>query len=64
MFRWLLTTFMATAILSATWPWLARLGIGRLPGDLALSWRGRRLPLPFMSTLLLTLLGSLIVRLL
>lgn len=64
MFRWLLTTFIATAILSATWPWLARLGIGRLPGDLNFMLRGQRLRLPFMSALLLTLLGSSIVKLL
>lgn len=64
MLRWLLTTFIATAILSATWPWLARFGVGRLPGDVAFTVRGRRIQLPFMSTLVLTMLGSLIVRLL
>jgi Protein of unknown function (DUF2905) len=64
MIRWLFTTFIATAILSAAWPWLARLGVGRLPGDITFTVRGRRYALPFMSTLVLTLLGTLIVRLL
>ncbi|CDY73535.1 FIG00453003: hypothetical protein [Caballeronia glathei] len=62
MIRWLLTTFVALSILSACWPWLRKLGIGRLPGDFTLRLFGREYPFPFMSTLLLSILLSLIAR--
>lgn len=62
MFRWLFTVFLATMFLSAAWPWLDRLGIGRLPGDVRLRWRGRQILLPFASTVMLSLIGSALVR--
>ncbi|SDV50331.1 DUF2905 domain-containing protein [Chitinasiproducens palmae] len=64
MFRFFLTTFIATTILSACWPWLARIGVGRLPGDLRFRMFGRHYLLPFTSTVILSLLGMLLVRLL
>jgi hypothetical protein len=62
MIRWLLTTFIALTILSACWPWLRKLGIGRLPGDFTLRLFGREYSIPLMSTLVLSMLLSLIAR--
>jgi hypothetical protein len=62
MIRWLLTTFTALAILSGSLPWLKKIGIGRLPGDFTLRIFGREYSFPFMSTLLLSILLSLIAR--
>lgn len=62
MIRWVLTTFIALAILSGASPWLRKLGIGRLPGDVTLRLFGREYPLPFMSTIVLSLLLSVLVR--
>lgn len=62
--KWLLTTFLALLILTALQPWLQKLGIGRLPGDLRIKRKGREIVLPFTSTVLLTLLLTLIARLL
>ncbi|SAL06417.1 hypothetical protein AWB78_08058 [Caballeronia calidae] len=64
MIRWLLTTFIALAILSGSMPWLKKIGIGRLPGDFTLRIFGREYSFPFMSTLLLSVLLSLIARVL
>ncbi|WP_027213639.1 DUF2905 domain-containing protein [Burkholderia sp. WSM2232] len=64
MIRWLLTTFVALAVLSACWPWLRKLGIGRMPGDVTARLFGREYHFPFMSTLLLSMLLSFIARLL
>jgi hypothetical protein len=61
--RWLLTTFIALLVLTALQPWLGRLGIGRLPGDLRFRRNGREYVLPFTSTVLLSLLLMLIARL-
>jgi hypothetical protein len=62
--KWLLTTFIALLILTALQPWLQKLGIGRLPGDVRITRKGREIVLPFTSTVLLTLLLTLIARLL
>lgn len=62
MLKWLLTLFIALAVLSAATPWLSRLGIGRLPGDFRIALRGRVLYVPFASTVLLSLLVWLIGR--
>jgi hypothetical protein len=64
MIRWLLTTFVAVAVLSSCWPWLRKIGIGRMPGDVTLRLFGREYPFPFMSTLVLSMLLSLLARIL
>lgn len=60
--RWLLTIFIALVIFTSLQPWLRKLGIGRLPGDLNFKIRGREYSLPFTSTVLLSLLAMLIAR--
>jgi len=62
--KWLLTLFIALAVLSAVQPWFSRLGLGRLPGDLKIGLRGRTYYIPFASTVVLSLLVYLIGRLL
>lgn len=61
--RWLLTMFLALVVLTALQPWLHRLGIGRLPGDLNFRLGGRDVSFPFASTVLLSFLMYLIGRL-
>ncbi|MFM7482671.1 MAG: DUF2905 family protein [Burkholderiaceae bacterium] len=63
MFRWLLVIFIALILLSSLLPWLERIGLGRLPGDLNFSIFGWKIRLPFASTLLLTSICLLIGRL-
>jgi len=62
--KWLLTTFLALVVLTALQPWLQRLGIGRLPGDLRFRINGKEVLLPFTSTVLLSLALTLLARLL
>ncbi|CAM8665164.1 Protein of unknown function DUF2905 [Oxalobacteraceae bacterium] len=62
MFRWLLTIFLALVIFSSILPWLEKLGVGRLPGDLRFSIFGKTFFLPFASTVLLSLVIFLIAR--
>ena len=64
MLKWLFTVFLALVVLSAATPWLARIGIGRLPGDLRLRLRGRDYSVPLASTVLLSGLVWLISRVL
>lgn len=62
MFRWLLTVFLVLVIFSSILPWLEKLGIGRLPGDVRFSIFGRKIFLPFASTVLLSMVIFLIAR--
>jgi hypothetical protein len=61
--KWLLTTFLALLVLTALQPWLQRLGIGRLPGDLRFKVKGKEVLLPFTSTVVLSLALMLLARL-
>lgn len=63
MLKWLLTTAIALVILTAVMPALARYGLGRLPGDVTVRWRGRDWYLPFTTTILLSLTLTAIARL-
>lgn len=54
MLKWLLTTALALVILTAVSPLLARYGLGRLPGDVTVRWRGRDWYLPFTTTILMS----------
>jgi hypothetical protein len=60
MIRWLLTIFLALVVFTAMLPWLQKLGVGRLPGDLRFTLFGRTIFLPFASTVLLSALAVLI----
>ncbi len=64
MLKWLLTLFIALIVLSIATPWLGRLGLGRLPGDLRIPARGRTFYVPFTTTVLLSTLVWLIGRIL
>ncbi|MDP9108291.1 MAG: DUF2905 domain-containing protein [Pseudomonadota bacterium] len=63
MMRWFLTIFFALIVLSAALPWLEKLGLGRLPGDLRFRLFGKVIFLPFASTVLLSLLLFVVMRL-
>lgn len=62
MLKWLLTLVVALAVLTAVSPWLARYGLGRLPGDVTVRFRGRSYYLPFSTTILLSLALTLLSR--
>ena len=63
MIKWLVTIFLALVVLAIATPWLQRLGVGRLPGDIRFRWRGRDYSLPFASTLIFCLVAWGIGRL-
>ncbi len=63
MLKWLLVLAVAVVVLSGAAPWLARRGLGRLPGDVVVRVRGRSYYLPFTSTILISVVLTLISRL-
>jgi hypothetical protein len=62
MIRWLVIIFLVLMVFSSLLPWLERLGIGRLPGDVRFNLFGKKIFLPFASTILISLVVALISR--
>ncbi|HET9469860.1 MAG TPA: DUF2905 domain-containing protein [Usitatibacter sp.] len=63
MLKWLLVIAVGLFAIGAAAPWLARRGLGRLPGDVTIRWRGRRIYLPITTTVILSLALTLLGRL-
>ena len=63
MLKWLLTLILALVVLTLCTPWVRKYGLGRLPGDITLRYKGRNYYLPFTSTILLSLALTLLARL-
>jgi hypothetical protein len=61
--KWLLVIVVGVVVITIAAPWLARHGLGRLPGDLTVRWRGRPVYLPITTTIVLSLLLTLVGRL-
>lgn len=57
MIRWLLVVFVALVVFSAIGPWLEKLGLGRLPGDLRFRFAGRVWFIPLASSVLISLVA-------
>jgi hypothetical protein len=62
MIRWLIVLFLALLLFSGLRPWLEKLGLGKLPGDLRFRLFGREWFIPFASSIALSLLAMLIAR--
>ena len=62
MIRWLFVMFLALVLINGLTPWLQRLGLGRLPGDLKFRLFGREWFIPLASTVVLSALASLIAH--
>jgi hypothetical protein len=64
MMKWLVTLVLALLVLGLLTPWLNRLGLGRLPGDVQIKRARGVFYFPFTSVILSSLLLSLIAWLL
>ncbi len=62
MIRWVLVIFIGLVLFANLLPWLQKLGIGRLPGDLRFKLFGKIFTIPFASTILLSLFVLLIAK--
>jgi quinol-cytochrome oxidoreductase complex cytochrome b subunit len=64
MMKWLVTLVLALLVLGMFTPWLNRMGLGRLPGDIRIKRKRGVFYFPFTSVIVSSLLLSLIAHLL
>jgi hypothetical protein len=62
--RTLITIGLLIALIGLLWPWIAKLGLGRLPGDLIIDKPGFKLFAPFTTMIVISVVLSLIIWLL
>jgi hypothetical protein len=61
MARFLIVLGLAILVIGLIWPYLSRIGLGRLPGDIVVERDNVTLYFPLMTCLLLSLLFSLVL---
>lgn len=62
MLKWLLVMAVAVILLGVFAPQLSRLGLWRLPGDFRFRRKGREYYLPITSTILVSIVLTLLLR--
>jgi hypothetical protein len=64
MARWLIILGLVLLVAGLLWPWLGKLGLGRVPGDIVIERESFRLYLPITTSLLVSIVLSLVLWLL
>ncbi len=59
--RWLVLAGVVLVVVGLAWPWLAKLGLGRLPGDIRIERDGFGFYFPITTSLIVSIVASLIV---
>jgi hypothetical protein len=59
--RWLIVAGVALIVLGLAWPFIAKLGLGRLPGDIHIERDGFSFYFPLMTGLVVSVVLSLIL---
>jgi hypothetical protein len=62
--RYLIAAGVLLVLIGLAWPWLSKLGLGRLPGDIVIEREGFSLYIPIVTGLLLSAVASLLFWLL
>ncbi len=61
--RSLIVLGLVIALVGLAWPWISKLPLGRLPGDIMIDRPGFKLFFPFTTMLIISVLISLILML-
>ena len=59
--RWLIAVGLLLVLIGLLWPWLSKLPLGRLPGDIAVQKDGFSFYFPLMTSLVISVLLSLLL---
>ena len=58
--RFLITVGIVLLVLGLTWPWLQKMGLFKLPGDIAIEKEGFKFYFPITTSILISIILSLI----
>ena len=61
MLRWLIVLGALLILIGVAWPWLQRLGLGRLPGDIVIEREGVRIYIPIATSILVSVVLSVLL---
>jgi hypothetical protein len=64
MARWLIILGVVLIVAGLLWPWLTRLGVGRLPGDIVIERDNFRVYIPVTTSIVISVVLSLLLWLL
>ena len=64
MARWLIILGVVLIAAGLLWPWLSKLGLGRLPGDVVIERDNFRVYVPIATSILISVILSLVLWLL
>jgi ABC-type phosphate transport system permease subunit len=59
--RWLALFGIALVVLGLAWPWLSKLGLGRLPGGLRIEREGFGFYFPLTTSLIVSIVAALLL---
>jgi hypothetical protein len=59
--RWLVIAGIVLVVAGLAWPWVARLGLGHLPGDIVIERGNFRFYFPLMTSIIVSLVLSLVL---
>jgi Protein of unknown function (DUF2905) len=62
--RLLIILGIVLVVLGVLWPWITKLGLGRLPGDIVIERENFRLYIPIVTSLIVSVVLSVILWLL
>lgn len=62
--RWLIVFGLVLVVIGLLWPWLEKLGLGRLPGDIVIERENVRIYVPIVTSLVVSVVLSIILWLL
>jgi len=62
--RWLIAIGLVLVVVGLLWPWLGKLGLGRLPGDIVIERGAFRFYFPIVTCLIVSIVLSVILWLL
>ena len=58
--RFLITVGIVLLVLGLTWPWLQKMGLFKLPGDIAIEKEGFKFYFPITTSIIISIILSLI----
>jgi hypothetical protein len=59
--RWLVSLGLALVLVGLAWPWLSKLGLGRLPGDIVIERGQSRFYFPVVTCLIVSAVLSVVL---